>query len=484
MHFLPIVLHLLQTDAAAAAQRAKDVPADDTRTFRIASPPHGKRAVIALPLLIGASLAPAYAQQFNFSATPGLTDTQSTLASAMDSACNALAATPGADPGQVDLFATCNTLGGADQATLQDDLEILAPDEIATLGTASVNVFNAQIANVVQRLAGVRGSGGVGGTGLASLGFDPGDWMLAATSTDGLAIGNGEDGADDTERLGVFVNGSGGSGDRDATVNEPGFDFDTQAVTAGLDYRVLDNLVLGAAASYTRIDSELNASGGKVDVDGYSVSLFGTYFEGASFYIDGIASIGRNEFDTSRTVVFGDVNQQALSDPSSDEYAVGIGSGYDFNFDQWSMGPFGQFNYVRAEIDAFEEQASTPGALGAGSLLAVDDQTVKSLTTALGGQTSYAISSAVGVFVPQLRVAWVHEYEEDNQTISGEFINDPTDTGFAVPTDDPDRDYFTAALGVSGQFTNNLAAFVQYERLVGHSYLDENVVNGGVRLSF
>ncbi|MBA2409464.1 MAG: autotransporter domain-containing protein, partial [Gammaproteobacteria bacterium] len=75
-------------------------------------------------------------------------------------------------------------------------------------------------------------------------------------------------------------------------------------------------------------------------------------------------------------------------------------------------------------------------------------------------------------------------YEDDNQIISGEFINDPTGTGFAVSTDDPDRDYFTAALGVSGQFTNNLAAFVQYERLLGHSYLDENVINGGVRLSF
>jgi len=326
--------------------------------------------------------------------------------------------------------------------------------------------------------------GGVGGTGLGSFDYDPGDWMLAATDTEGLAIGNSEGGADDTERLGVFVNGSGGSGDREQSINEPGFDFDTQAVTAGLDYRVLDNLVLGAAASYARVDADVNNNGGNVDADGYSVSLFGTYFEDTSFYIDGIASIGRNDFETSRTVAFGDVNQQALSEPSSDEYAVGIGSGYDFNFDRLSVGPFGQVNYTRAEIDAFEEQAASGGDLGAGSLLAIDEQTVKSLTTSLGGQTSYAISSKAGVFVPQLRAAWVHEYEDDNQIISGEFINDPTGTGFAVSTDDPDRDYFTAALGVSGQFTNNLAAFVQYERLLGHSYLDENVINGGVRLSF
>ncbi|GEM_PF-2707262 len=54
--------------------------------------------------------------------------------------------------GQTDLFATCNALGGANGLTVRQDLSVLAPDEIATLGTMSVNIFNAQIANVVQRL--------------------------------------------------------------------------------------------------------------------------------------------------------------------------------------------------------------------------------------------------------------------------------------------------------------------------------------------
>lgn len=284
--------------------------------------------------------------------------------------------------------------------------------------------------------------------------------------------------------LGVFVNGAGGWDDREQTISDPGFDFDTQAVTGGLDYRLLDSLVVGAAASYTRINSAINDNSGAVDVDGYSVSLFGTYYIEDRFYLDALVSAGRNKFDTSRTVVFGDADQQALSSPDSDEYAAGIGSGYDFNFGQLTLGPFGQFNYVRAEIDGFEEQPATPGGLASGSLLSIDDQTIDWLTSVLGAQTSYSTSTSIGVFVPQARVGWVHEFKYDDHAISGQFINDPTNTTFAAPADDPDRNYYSVAVGVSSAFTNKLAAFVQFERLFGHRYLDENVMTGGRRLSF
>ena len=223
MHFLQAALHYLQTDLQTPARRSTSIRALHSC---------GNAPIVFAALILGAGFAPANAQQFNFTATPGLNQTQATMATAMDTACNTLQATPGTNPGQTDLFATCNALGGANGLTVRQDLSILAPDEIATLGTTSVNIFNAQIANVVQRLSVVRG--GVGGIGLASFDYDPGDWMLAATDTEGLAIGNSEGGAPNEERLGIFINGAGSSGDREQSINEPGFDFDTQAVTTAL----------------------------------------------------------------------------------------------------------------------------------------------------------------------------------------------------------------------------------------------------------
>jgi hypothetical protein len=44
--------------------------------------------------------------------------------------------------------------------------------------------------------------------------------------------------------------------------------------------------------------------------------------------------------------------------------------------------------------------------------------TVESLRTALGGQATYALSARVGVFVPQVLFEWVHEFLNNQRTIT------------------------------------------------------------------
>ncbi|MBA2408898.1 MAG: hypothetical protein H0V62_03660 [Gammaproteobacteria bacterium] len=95
MPFLQAALHLLQTDPESAVQPQNYIPAHRASDSCIAFRPHREQAITALLLILGAPLAPAYAQQFNFTATPGLNQTQATMAAAMDNACNTLQATPG-----------------------------------------------------------------------------------------------------------------------------------------------------------------------------------------------------------------------------------------------------------------------------------------------------------------------------------------------------------------------------------------------------
>jgi hypothetical protein len=44
--------------------------------------------------------------------------------------------------------------------------------------------------------------------------------------------------------------------------------------------------------------------------------------------------------------------------------------------------------------------------------------TVESLRTALGGQATYALSARVGVFVPQVLFEWVHEFLNNQRTMT------------------------------------------------------------------
>lgn len=86
------------------------------------------------------------------------------------------------------------------------------------------------------------------------------------------AVFSGEEG-NDFSRLGIFINGIGAFGERDATTvspgpgpafvfaGEPGFDYDTGGILAGADYRFTDAFILGAAVGYgvTKADIENNA---------------------------------------------------------------------------------------------------------------------------------------------------------------------------------------------------------------------------------
>jgi uncharacterized protein with beta-barrel porin domain len=294
-------------------------------------------------------------------------------------------------------------------------------------------------------------------------------------------------------RLGVFLNGTFTLGDKDSTSREAGFDFDAFGLTAGLDYRLIDNLVLGAAFSYNSTEADLDSSGGNVDVDRYVGSIYGLYYIGERFYLDGIASIGGNTYDMGRNIRYQIpglvpgtvtvVNQKAQSDTDGMEYSFGLGAGYDFHLGGFTLGPFGRLNYVKAEIDGYQETINNT-APGVGLNLAFEDQDVDSFTTALGAQVAYAISTTWGVVLPQLRLEWQHEFLNDSRTIQARFVNDPARTTFGLTTDNPDRDFFNLGAGISAVFARGKSAFLYYESVLGLKDITAHNIVAGIRLAF
>jgi outer membrane autotransporter protein len=116
--------------------------------------------------------------------------------------------------------------------------------------------------------------------------------------------------------------------------------------------------------------------------------------------------------------------------------------------------------------------------------LKVRGQDVDSLTTALGGQVSYAISTALGVLLPQLRVEWEHEFLNDSRTIRATFVEDPTDAQreIQVRTDAPDRDYCNLGAGLSMTFRGGTSAFAYYETVLGLADVTIHNFTLGVRV--
>jgi len=457
--------------------------------------------VLWVALISAFSSVPTWGQTGRISGIPGLTPPAAAVGRAIETLCPPLATARRAgapfSPAQNDLIDRCSELfanAPTRPALVSNALLPIAPEEAPSQGSTSVEFFKVQEANLAARLAALRRAavgGGFRGFALngsgttfaeALAGLSDSSPRTARTEATSLA-----------PRLGVFLNGSLTLGDQDATSREAGFDFDEAGLTAGLDYQLIQNLVVGAAFSYSSAEADFDSSGGDLDVDRFIGSIYGLYYLGERFYLDGLASFGGNTFDMRRNIIYTSpglapgttvpVNQTAKSETDGFEYAFALGAGYDYHFGGFTIGPFLRLNYAQTNLDAFQESIDNTRP-GFGWALAFESQDVDSFTTALGAQIAYPISTGWGVLLPQLRAEWGHEFLNDGRTIATRFVNDPAGTSFPVTTEDPDRDFFNLGAGLSAVFARGRSAFLYYETVLGLRDITAHNIVAGVRLTF
>ena len=226
------------------------------------------------------------------------------------------------------------------------------------------------------------------------------------------------------------MNVIGGFGSKDTTANEVGFDFHNVGVTAGADYRFIDNLAAGLAFSYLRTNADFNAALGDVDTNSYGISLYGTYYIG-QFYVDLLGEFTWHNYDTTRRIVYAPgpdapsstralpVNRTATSDTDGQQFTINVGAGYDFRLGASTLTPYGRVEYLNLDIDGYTEQGAD------GLNLKIRDQDAESLVTVLGGRVAHAVSTRFAVLVPQIRGEWRHEFLNNQRSIKAQYAERP-----------------------------------------------------------
>lgn len=248
--------------------------------------------------------------------------------------------------------------------------------------------------------------------------------------------------------------------------------------------------MLGGAFTYASQSGDFNDAAGGLDISGYHFNIYGLYnnreiYYKDAFYVDAIASFGWNDYETSRQVAVGSINEVAQGDTSGNEYAFSLGVRYKVDqTEHFAFGPYGRLTYIRANIDGYQERPESPAVAGSGTLLAIDDQTVDSLTTALGGEASYSFDTAYGVFSPHLRFDWTYQFLNDSRLITSRFLNDPTLTSFAIPTEGTDSNYFNLGIGAKAVFPRRVTGFFYYQTPLGLEGLSQHSFSAGVRVTF
>ncbi|MBD1846808.1 autotransporter domain-containing protein [Cyanobacteria bacterium FACHB-63] len=277
------------------------------------------------------------------------------------------------------------------------------------------------------------------------------------------------------QRLGVFVNGDFNFGDQDANDRSTGFDFDTKGVTVGADYRVTNDLALGLAFNYASSNSDLNNNRGRVDIDSYSLSAYGSY-ERDRFYADAVINYGWNDFEIDRKInVTG--FRSATANTNGNQFSVRLNTGYNFGREQLSVGPMIGVRYTRVNIDGYTEQN--------GSILNLNvaDQKADSVILNVGAQLSYDFRSPAATVTPFIAANYEHEFANGSREIVTELVGQP-----GIPnrtrTGEPDRDFIRLSAGVQTQFANNLSIGVGYETILGKRDVSDHFVQARIRYQF
>ena len=271
-------------------------------------------------------------------------------------------------------------------------------------------------------------------------------------------------------RWGVWVTGFGDFVNVDGDGNANGYDFTTGGFTLGIDYRITDQLVIGAMGDYSHTWTSLQPSG-DIDVDSGRGGLYATWFS-HGIYLNGAIYGRHNTYESSRSSLGG----LATGSTEGAEWSTFISGGYDFHFGHLTVGPIASLQYTYVSIDGFSENGSL-------APLAIHSGSAESLRSDVGFRVFYQWQIGKIVLEPSLKAAWEHEYKYSALPITAGFAGIPGPSAtFFGPSEGHDSAIVSA--GVSVHWTPAIATYVNYDGQLGRDRYDSNAVTGGVRISF
>lgn len=466
---------------------------------------------------------------------------------AVQRACGALIREGGGGPPEAfalpgkqgDLFARCNelvqtadALQGTQATPRTRNLQISADELLASLQqvageellgqtTLSTRVTNGQFTNIAGRLNALRLGGASATLGGRIAALDPYDPdraspAYASFSASGADLNGGAASGDidiSGSRLGWFLEGSYSTGDRDQSANEDGFDFDSTSFTLGLDY-ILDSGVIGVSIGVDEyqadFDNAVLVSGGDLEVEGTSGSVFGAFYRG-NFYVDAIVSFGNLDTDTTRIIQYASNNPNCMpvacpgendileGETDGDFLAGGATAGFDINRGRWDISTTLSLAYRDIDIDGYTET----DAAGGGLELSFADQTIESFRSILAIAFSGNFSRDFGVLSPQFRAEWHHEFQDTPQVLVAKYAVEQTLTipgaagpgvfslnpnscisCFAINSDEIDTDFGLVGVGLSAVFARRVQIYGAVDTLLGLDDISSTTISVGIRGQF
>ncbi|MDQ3286922.1 MAG: putative Ig domain-containing protein [Pseudomonadota bacterium] len=294
------------------------------------------------------------------------------------------------------------------------------------------------------------------GTGRTCASAQPGDEQAPVSAQPG-----GSDqapSAAEATALTVWTGGALGSGDRDRRNGSSSLSFETSGVSAGADYRVSEAFAFGAGVGYGRDRTDVGENGSRSDADNRTAAVYASWHPGDAFFLDGLLGYQWMSFDSQRYVGANGGTVQGERDGT--QWFASISTGLNHHRGPLSVSPYARLDISRARLDGYTEHGDPVFALR------IDQQDVDTTTGNLGLDIDYRKTMNWGVFAPELRLEYQHDFQGEGTTtlryadlLAGPFYRADLN-GF-------DRNRFMLGLGAAFYMQRDLTLRLEFRSLLG-----------------
>lgn len=258
--------------------------------------------------------------------------------------------------------------------------------------------------------------------------------------------------------------------------NQANQHFFESAFAQGASFSLGENMILGATLDYEETSSHFTYINEGGDVDTFMAALYGRYYLPKQFYLGWVLE---SELSANHNSQWFNRNHGAKYFYEQ-SHSVLLSFNKDIEWREWMLSSYMRMEYQQLDVNNYQfydiNQEQSKRSI---------DQSLYSLTSALGGQLYYHWRQPWGMLTPGAKIEWEHQHMNDyqyNRSYFGTIIKQNSISSLNV--DQVKSNYFNLGASISASFSEGRSAYIMYESQLGQGVNSDYAVELGVRIPF
>ncbi|HGL6715964.1 hypothetical protein WK24_15210 [Burkholderia vietnamiensis] len=274
-----------------------------------------------------------------------------------------------------------------------------------------------------------------------------------------------------SQQWAVWGQGIGGAAQQGERAGVDGYNAGYGGIVVGADRAVGEQARVGAMLSYTNgtANGTGNASGQHVGVNALGLTAYGSV--GKTWYVNGSVGVSENEFSESRAVNFPGVSAGASGHFHGEAVTANLEAGLPIALaNGFTVTPFAGLSALYVNQHGYTE-----GDGGAGVALTVQGGSTTDVRSTVGVKVARAFETKAGTIEPELRLAYVHDYNGSAASTTANFVG-AGETTFTTPGLAQPANLADIGLGLTVYRARGLSLSAQADVQIGAGYKSESVM--------